>query len=158
MTLSPTARAILTGTLVVGVLDGLDAIVFFALRGVSADRVFQGIASGLLGRAAAVRGGLSTALLGLALHFFIALGVVTVYALASRRLGVLVRRPVLCGLVYGVLVWLVMNFVVIPLSALTPGPRNWIGIANGVLAHLFLVGLPTALIVSRARRSLTLSQ
>lgn len=151
MTLSPTARAVLTGTLVVGVLDGLDAIVFFAWRGVSADRVFQGIASGLLGRAS-FSGGLRTALLGLALHFFIAFGVVTVYALASRRLGVLVRRPVLCGLVYGVLVWLVMNRVVIPLSALTPGPRHWIGIVNGVLAHLFLVGLPTALIVSRARR------
>ena len=40
-------RAILLGGLIVGALDGLDAIIFFGLRGVSTIRIFQAIAAGL---------------------------------------------------------------------------------------------------------------
>ena len=68
MSLSP-GRANLYGTLVVGALDLIDAIVFFGLRGVRPIRTFQSIAAGLLGRAA-FQGGLATALLGAFLHFF----------------------------------------------------------------------------------------
>jgi hypothetical protein len=79
------ARALLVGGLTVGVLDGLDALIFFGLRGVAPARVFQGIASGLLGRSA-FAGGMATALLGILLHFFIAFAVVTLYHVAARRL------------------------------------------------------------------------
>jgi hypothetical protein len=72
------ARALLVGALTVGVLDGLDALVFFGLRGLSPARLFQGIASGLLGRSA-FEGGMATALLGVLLHLFIAFAVVTTY-------------------------------------------------------------------------------
>lgn len=66
-------RALLLGTVVVGSLDAIDAVVFFGLRsGVKPIRIFQSIASGLLGRPA-FQGGYQTAALGACLHFFIAL-------------------------------------------------------------------------------------
>ncbi len=149
------ARAILFGTLVVGILDGLDAIVFFYLRsGATPPRIFQGIAAGLLGRTAAAQGGASTALLGVALHFLVAFGVVSTFVAASRRLEVLTTRPVVSGILYGLAVYAVMNYLVIPLSAI--GPRTAATplpvLANGLLIHMFGVGLPAALFARAAAR------
>jgi hypothetical protein len=151
-------RAILYGTLVVGILDGLDAIVFFYLRsGARPDRVFQGIAAGLLGRAAAVQGGAGTALLGVALHFFIACGVVTTYVAASRWLRVLTARPLVSGMLYGLAVYGVMNYVVIPMSAIGPrtAPTPLPVLANGLLIHAFGVGVPAALVARAASNRVT---
>jgi hypothetical protein len=149
--LSP-AQAVLLGTLTVGVLDLIDAMVFFGLRGVAPVRILQSIAAGLLGRDA-FRGGPATAALGALLHFFIAFGIVCVYYLVSRRLGILTRHPVLCGLLYGVLVLVIMNRVVIPLSAAVTGPMSLPVLVNGLLIHALGVGLPSALFARAARPS-----
>jgi hypothetical protein len=144
-------QAILYGTLVVGTLDALDAIVFFWLRsGARPYRIFQGIASGLLGPAAR-QGGLQTAAIGVGLHFFIAFGIVVTYFLVSRRVPLLTRRPIVCGLLYGVVAYAVMNLVVIPLSRIG-GPTMPAApvLANGLLIHLFGVGLPAALFARAA--------
>src|SRR6476620_1816115 len=94
-------QAILFGALTVGTLDALDAIIFFGLRsGARPVRIFQGIAYGLIGPAAR-QGGLKTAALGVCLHYFIAFGIVVTYFLVSRRVRLLTRRPVICGLAYG---------------------------------------------------------
>jgi hypothetical protein len=85
-------QAVLCGTLAVGALDAIDAIVFFGLRGVTPIRIAHSIAAGVLGRAA-FQGGLATALLGLCLHFFIAFIIVAVFYLASRRVPALTRHP-----------------------------------------------------------------
>lgn len=138
------ARALLLGTLTVGALDAADAMIFFGLRGVSPLRVLQSIASGLLGRDA-FRGGLATAALGTLLHFLIAFTIVAVFFAASRRIPWLVRRPVVSGLVYGLLAYLVMSQVVVPLSAAPIGPRTPAVVLNGVLIHMLGVGLPAAL-------------
>lgn len=143
-------RAILLGGLVVGALDALDAVIFFGLRGAKPIAVFQSIASGLLGRAA-FRGGLGTALLGACLHFFIATVVVLVYYVASTRLRILVRHPVVCGIAYGIAVYVVMNRVVVPLSAAASGGTPPLPVlANGLLIHMFGVGLPSALFARAA--------
>ena len=89
----------------------------WALRGVSPDRVWQGVASGLLGPSS-FQGGLRTAALGITIHFFIALTAATVYVTASRFLPLLRERAVPCGLAFGLMVWAFMRFVVIPLSAM----------------------------------------
>ncbi|MEZ5294061.1 MAG: hypothetical protein R2745_23465 [Vicinamibacterales bacterium] len=137
-------RAIRGGTLLVGVLDFCAALAIGASTGTTPQRVAQSIASGLLGRAA-YDGGWPTAALGLALHFTIACGVTTVFALASRRLPDLRRRPWLWGPLYGILVFLAMYRVVLPLAGLNAWPRRWVGFVNAVLAHVFAVGLPAAL-------------
>ena len=144
-------RALAIGTLLVGVIDGLDAIVVFGLRGVAPGRVFQGIASGLLGREA-FQGGASTVALGVLLHFFIAFAIVAVYFAASRRISVLWRRPIECGLAYGVAAYFVMSQIVVPL-AIGRGPFVLPLFVNGVLIHAFGVGLPAALVAARASRT-----
>lgn len=146
------ARAILLGTVVVGTLDALDAIIFFGLRsGATPVRIFQSIASGWLGRSS-YQGGAAAAALGVATHYFIAFGIVTTYHLASRKLDWLTRYAVPCGIVYGILVYLVMNRVVIPLSAITRGPAPVAlpVLVNGLLIHMFGVGLPSALFARAA--------
>jgi protein-S-isoprenylcysteine O-methyltransferase Ste14 len=142
---------IVLGAIVVGTLDILYAIAFWYPRGVVPARIFQSIAAGLYGRAS-FTGGTRTVVIGAALHYFIALCIVLVYWLASRRLERLVRRPILWGSFYGILVYVVMNYVVIPLSA-TKRPAfllSWV--VCSVLVHAFLIGVPAALI-SRAARS-----
>lgn len=146
-------KAILYGTLTVGILDILDAVVFFWIRSrVAPARILQSIAAGLIGRQAAATGGVSTAALGLVLHFFIAFAVVLTFYAFSRHARVLTRHSVTSGILYGLGVYAVMNFVVIPLSAIgahsaMPAPV----VINGLLIHAFGVGLPAALFAKAAR-------
>ena len=144
-------RALLWGTLIVGTADILDAFIFFGLRGIRPVRILQGIASGILGRDA-FSGGAATAALGALLHYFIAFVIVWVFLAASRRLPDLARRPWLYGPLYGLVVYAVMNYVVIPLSLVATRPKPLAVVANGLLIHMLGVGLPTALI-ARARRA-----
>jgi hypothetical protein len=138
------ARALLFGGLTVGVLDALDALVFFGWRGVSPTRLFQGIASGLLG-GRAFEGGMVTALLGVLIHFFIAFAVVSTYHAAARRRPGLLLRPWAFGPLYGLLVYAVMNLVVIPLSAIGARSPSTGVLRTGLLFHALGVGLPAAL-------------
>jgi hypothetical protein len=139
-----TTQALLLGGLTVAVLDILDAFVFFGIRDVAPARILQSIAAGLLGRAS-FEGGLITAAIGLVLHFTIAFTIVLVYFAASRVFHELTRRPWLWGPVYGLVVYVVMNFVVIPLSATARGNPGLPVVVNGLLIHLVGVGLPAAL-------------
>ena len=138
------AKALLFGTLAVALLDGLDAVIFFGLRGVKPILIFQSIASGLLGKSA-FQGGIGTAGLGLVLHIFIAFSVVTTFYLVSRRFPALAQRPLMYGPLYGLLVYLIMTQIVLPLSAVAPQHRSLPVIINGVLIHLIGVGPPSAL-------------
>lgn len=144
-------RALLIGTIVIGLLDGLDAIVVFGLRGgITPERIFQTIASGLVGPDA-YAGGSRTALLGVVLHFFIAGGIVATYLAASRFLPALTRRPWFYGPLYGIAAYLVMNLIVLPLSAIGGARFTVFGVTNGLLIHVVGVGLPAALVASRVR-------
>ena len=146
-----TTAALIGGTLVVGSLDITYAILFWAFRGATPTRVFQSVAAGVLGRAS-YSGGVKTALLGAFLHYFIAFCIVAVYLGASKWLPLLTRHPVVCGAIYGVGVYIVMNYVVIPLSATKRGPFNPLWVACSVIVHAFLIGVPAALFARTARR------
>jgi hypothetical protein len=141
-------RAILCGGLIAGALDISYACVRGILRGSTAMRTLQSVASGLLGRGA-LDGGWATAALGVALHFTIALGAATVYYLASRRIALMVQRPVLSGLLFGALVYLCMSRVVVPLSA---APFRIPLTLLDLAVHMFFIGLPIALAVRRYGR------
>jgi len=139
----PISRAILYATLVVGLLDATDGVVFLGLHGQNPIQVLQYIASSLLG-ARSFSGGVATAGLGLILHFAIALVVATIYILASRRVAVLRTQWVLVGLLFGAAVWAVMNLVVLPLTAVAPSPITTAVLVNGLMGHALFVGLPSA--------------
>jgi protein-S-isoprenylcysteine O-methyltransferase Ste14 len=146
------ATMIVLGAIAVGTLDILYAIAFWYPKGVAPGRIFQSIAAGLYG-SASFSGGARTIAIGAALHYFIALCIVLVYWLGSRRYDLLVRRPILWGSAYGVLVYVVMNYVVIPLSA-TKRPAfllSWVVLS--VLVHAFLIGVPAALFSRVALRT-----
>jgi uncharacterized membrane protein YagU involved in acid resistance len=141
-------RAILWGGLIAGTLDITAAFISSGLRGASPSRVLRYIAGGLLGPEA-FKGGLGTAALGLGLHFVIATGAAAVYYLASRKLDLLVRRPFVCGPLYGIAVWCFMNLIVLPLSALPKPQFTLTGVLIGVAILMFCIGLPIALIARR---------
>src|SRR6478736_2968890 len=96
-------ETIVFGGLAIGILDFLDASIFFPLYyGISFIDVWHGPASGVIGREASRGGGLNTALLGILMHFCVAFCIAAVYYLLSRFMPVLVRYAVVSGLVYGV--------------------------------------------------------
>jgi len=151
LTRRPGALAlILKVGLIAGTLDISDALVFSHLRGVEPARVFQYIASGLIGTRAFVLGTASV-VLGVLFHYAIALGWTVIFYLASRKFAILLRRPVISGVVYGVVVYLFMNLVVLPLSGV-PHPIKTATLAsriNGVLAVVLFIGLTISLLIRR---------
>ena len=142
---------VIAGGLVAGALDITYAWLFWEVKaGVSAQRIFQSVAAGLLGKAS-FEGGAATAALGLALHFFIATTMSVVYYLVAQRWALLWQRPVPCGLFYGLLLSLIMNFIVVPLSAAGGGgSKDPLWVAMSVAVHALLIGLPIALFTRRA--------
>src|ERR1041385_8798798 len=110
---APRARAIDTiplGGLLIGLFDLIFAFTFYGLiLGVPLLRIFQTVAGGVLGRQRAYEGGVPTFLLGIALHFVVATCIATVYYLATLTLPVLLRHPVVSGLIYGVVAYFGMK-------------------------------------------------
>lgn len=142
-------KAVLLCVLIAGSLDISDALIFYGIRGVSPALILNVIASGLLGTSA-MGGGFATAALGLAIHYTITLCWASVFVLAAWRVTYLSRHAVLSGLVYGAVIYLVMNFVVLPLTpARSSGHSHVANVVNGVLALLFCMGLPISLIARK---------
>jgi len=137
-------QAILWGGLIAGALDATDGVVAFAFNGLNPIQVLQYIASGFLGKAA-FSGGLSAAGLGVLIHFSIAFVVAAIYVLLSKPVSALRTQAVPLGLAYGVAVYLVMTYVVLPMSAVAPSPFSLPLFLNGIIGHALFVGLPIAL-------------
>ena len=140
--------AIFWGGFLAGLGDITQAFIGFGFYGAKPFRILQHIAGGIFGPRA-YQMGWRSAILGLALHFTIAFTAAIVYYVASRLMHVLVEHAVLCGLIYGELVFLFMYFVVLPLSAWGPAKFNLATYITGPIGHTLLVGLPIALCVRR---------
>jgi hypothetical protein len=146
------ASRLLAGGLAAGTLDILYAWAFWALKaGVSMQRILQSVAAGLLGKAS-FTGGRSTAALGLLLHYLIATSMSLAYYLLARRWPLLARRPLLCGAGYGLMLYGIMNYVVMPLSAANPGSKDPLWIALTIVVHMALIGISIALAARGAAR------
>ena len=149
------SETILVGGTVVAVLDIANAMTFWAIyRGTAPQAILQSIAAGLLGNDA-FSGDWPTALLGACLHLFIACCIAGVYWVSAVRWPILIRRPYSSGMTYGVVVYLVMNFAVLPLSEARHLPFIFVWFLDNFIGHILLVGLPVALVArwsaSRAR-------
>jgi hypothetical protein len=147
------ALLVVAGGLVAGTLDITYAWAFWAIKaGAPAQRIFQSVARGLLG-AASFQGGAATAALGLFLHYFIATTMSVTYYLVARRWASLHEHPVSYGAAYGLVLYGVMNYIVVPLSAAGGGgAQNRLWIILSIVVHMFLIGVPIALFTSRAIR------
>ena len=146
-TLRPSAfHTIALGGLAVGVLDAIAAMVNAWFRGgVAPDRVWQYVASSVVG-SEAFAGGVAMAGLGLLLHFCVAFGVATVFYLLARLVPGLIRYAVAAGIVYGVAVYFAMSSAIVPMTLVRQGAFNWYGLISGLIIHVLFVGLPVALI------------
>jgi hypothetical protein len=142
-------RAIAAAGLTCGVLDFSAACITWWLRaGVTPIRIGQSIASGLLGLRS-FQGGNATALLGLAIHFFIAFSAAIVFYLTSRKLKFMTEHFVAAGAIYGVVVYTFMYWVVMPLSAVRRGPFSLELTVIALVTHIICVGLPIAIAVRK---------
>jgi uncharacterized membrane protein YagU involved in acid resistance len=112
----------------------------------------KAIAGGLLGPQA-MKGGAFVYALGVFLHCFIAVSAAAVYYAASRRLSFLKEHFLVCGAFYGIAVYLVMNLIVLPLSAYHASrPLQRSEMMQGLLVHMVCIGLPIAYSVRKFSR------
>ena len=144
-------RTIVCAWLLAGTLDISAAILIYTPSAAGTKRLLQGIASGLLG-ASAFSGDLRTAALGLALHYLIALIWAVVGAFLLMTFKSLRRHLALTGVLYGVVVWLAMNLIVVPLSHIGRGPFQFAPAFIGTIILIFCIGLPIALVIGRQFR------
>ena len=150
-TTSPRWLPVLIGGLVVAAGDVTLAMsLWFSWTGAGIERLFQTIAVGVLGKAS-FDGGIGSSLLGALLHVAMATTFVIVYTLASRRWPRLLQHAVRNGALYGLLLYIVMNFVVMPLSRVGRSPSfahpDWIAIS--ALCHS-VFGIVCVLAAQRA--------
>jgi hypothetical protein len=140
-------KPILLAGFVAGTLDILDVIIFFKLRShVPPIRILQSVATGLLGRSA-YTGGTPSALLGLAMHFCIATFWAALFILIAQSVPVMRRQAIASGLIYGLIIYAVMTFLVLPQTRASSSPGHVpVVIFNAICAIVFLVGLPISLI------------
>ena len=119
-------------------------------QGIPLERLLRRIASGAFGPSA-FEGGKKTATAGLFFHFLISFTAAFVYYASSRKLAILIDHPLLSGVLYGAAVHLVMNRIVLPLSAAAI-PFSAKAFLTQLVIHILFVGLPIALVVSHLSR------
>jgi hypothetical protein len=143
-------RAILWGGLIGGAADFLFASIAYGwMRSRPVGGVWQSVASGLLGKAA-YDGGAATVALGVLCHFTIAIIWASIFVLASRQFPILLRHALPAGILYGIVIYLGMNFVVIPLSAFPHKlSYSFKSVAPALLVHMLAIGPPMALAARR---------
>jgi hypothetical protein len=152
------AASIFTAGATVAILDGSYFVIvcFWILHPTTASRIFQGIASRLIGKAA-LDGGAATALLGVLLHFTVAYSWTIAFYLALRtfaglrELTATTRGKIIAGALLGATIWLVMNFGVVPaFGGKSVAPPNW-QFYTQLVWHMIAVGPPIVAIVRYGR-------
>ena len=143
-------RTIAWATLVAGTLDILLATMLSLVRGGSPADMLRFVASGPFPDATNM--GTSGALLGLVTHFALMAIMAAVFVIAAQRLPALTAKPIQWGVIYGLVTYVVMNLIVVPLRFPAAWPPKPIGIATQLFAHIVLVGIPIARIAARNLR------
>lgn len=146
------AKTILLTGFLVGTADGLAAIALtLATSGRSPVIVFQYIASGLMG-AAAFSGGMTTAGVGILCHYFIALTWSAVFFLFHPFVTAFVRARLVRSVLYGTIIWVIMNLIVLPASLVQRGPFQAGRALTGAIILMLAVGWPIAFMSDRYYR------
>ena len=144
------AKSIIIATLICGTLDILWAVILTLWRGREPAAMLRFVASGPFPGATDL--GATGSILGLAVHFILMAIMVAVFVLAARRWPALLDKPLLSGLVYGLITYAVMNLIVVPLRFPEAWPPKALSVATQLFAHIALVGWPTAFVARRYMR------
>ena len=149
-------RLSVTGGLIIGALHVIiQAFGMFVLivKAATFTVAMQYVASGLLGDAA-YAGGFATALLGFILEFVLTTIIAGIFIFSASRISLLQKNVIVGSLLYGFGVFIVMNFVVLPLShaQILPPPPTWF-LIEIILEHMLLIGLPLGILMQRNARA-----
>ena len=143
-------RPIAIATAVSGTLDILFAVILTLLYGREPANMLRYVASGPF--PSAKEWGGSGAVLGLVVHFTLMGIMATIFVLAARRYPDILKSPLKWGVIYGLITYVAMNWIVVPLRFDAPLPPKPMAIATQLFAHIVLVGIPFALITARTLR------
>jgi hypothetical protein len=144
-------RPLALATAVCGTLDILFAVLLTLWRGREPAAMLRFVASGPFRQA--TEWGASGSLLGLLVHFALMAVMVAAFVLAVRNFPVLLDKPLLSGLMFGLLTYAVMNLLIVPLRFPSAWPPKTLAIGTQLFAHVVLVGWPTAFITRSFLRS-----
>jgi hypothetical protein len=150
MTKDAAWRPIALATLVCGTLDIVFAVLLTLWRGREPAAMFRFVASGPFPQA--TEWSAAGAPLGVAVHFLLMALMVAAFVLVAKEWPSLLNRPLLAGLVFGLITYVLMNLVVVPLRFPAAWPPKTLSIATQLFAHVVLVGIPTAYIGRRYLR------
>lgn len=150
-----TRNLLLRLSVIAGLITGFaDEIIYHwfftsVLGGVPLITFYQFIASGALGESA-FAGGIATALLGVLFHYIFSIVIAGVFILSADRISLLHRYLIPGALLYGFGVFIVMNMIVMPLSATPPIPApTTVQLIVGILDHILIFGLLLGILVRR---------
>ncbi|MGH8122274.1 MAG: hypothetical protein ACREPT_05835 [Rudaea sp.] len=137
--------AIAAGGFIAGTLDiGAAALI----NRLSPFVILQVVARGVLGKAS-YSGGASSAALGMVLQWAMSLVIASIFVFAATRVPILRRRWIVAGLGYGVVVFFVMNYVVMPLSIIGSSPHFSAAAFALNMSAMLLFGLIIAFFAQR---------
>jgi len=148
---SDQSRGIIAAIAASGTLDILSAFFFGGLAGVGPGRILRYVASGPLGDTMR-DGGWGAAAVGLGVHYALMTIMVMLYFALANRVYVVRRQWFLSGPLYGIAIYLIMYWVVVPLRFGTHPKTDLWSVGNALFSHIICVGLPMAYIASRTIR------
>jgi hypothetical protein len=146
---NPALRGILLGGFFAGLADFIYPTVKTVMAGKSWMQPWKGVAGGLIGERAR-EGGLEIVALGASLHWFICISAAAILYFVVSRVKWLPRQWIALAIIHGIAVLLVMNYVILPLSAIGRGIYPADQLYIHAFWHILLVGVPTGFFVSRA--------
>lgn len=144
-----TLRAIICLGLIVGTLDILSAIVdYYMATGKGPANIFKYIASGVLDKSA-FEGSRGVIVFGLALHYIIAFAFTILFVILYKKTKFMSGNKIVVGVLYGIFIGVVMNFMVVRLSYTPKSPFVWYKCVKAFLILICMIGLPLAFLTPR---------
>ncbi len=143
-----TITILLTG-LIAGTLDIFTAIIYYGyiLGKTTATSIFKHIGSAALDKNSF---GIETMIAaGIFFHYLIAFTAAIVYFFSYPHIALLRKNILISGIIYGIIVWLVMNMIVLPLSRLHVTKWSLIPSLTGMLILIVMIGLPIAFLTKK---------
>ncbi len=151
---NPILTLIIKAGLIVGTLDIIAAFLnFYVKTGRNPIIVLKYIASAVFGKSA-MAGGFGMALAGLLFHYAIALLFTVFFALIFNRLWAWVKHTLLISIIYGVFIWTVMNFLIVPNSYASAIPFSWSAGLTNCLILIVCIGYPLTYIFRKNKAAI----
>jgi hypothetical protein len=137
-------KPIALATAVAGTLDILFAVILTLAYGRVPSNMLRFVASGPFPNAP--DWGAPGAALGLGVHFTLMAIMVSAFVIAANQRPALLERPIFAVIAFGLITYVVMNLIVVPLRFPAAFPPKPMSVATQLFAHLVLVALPTVFI------------